>query len=51
MIFGFNPDHHLESMTEAAQKLEEQMEMLSNVVFDKVEILAHSIGGLVAKRQ
>jgi hypothetical protein len=50
VVFGFNHNHHSETMTVAAEHLELQLEKLAGNGFDEVELVAHSMGGLMARQ-
>lgn len=49
-LFGFSHDHRSTTMSESALALAERLQVLQAAGFDKLTVLAHSMGGLVAKR-
>ncbi len=48
-VFGFSHDHRRKTMTEGAAELATELEQLHYLGFQELTVLAHSMGGLVAK--
>lgn len=49
-VYGFSHDHQSSTMSDSAHALAERLQVLQVVGFKKLTVLAHSMGGLVAKR-
>ncbi len=49
-LYGFSHDHRGATMSQGARSLAEQMQVMQVAGFQKITVLAHSMGGLVAKR-